>query len=156
MACMTLSNKPVDSSSDHMRELDSGNGSHLNDNDTATEVDDQIEDIKSLKDEPDGLIYGVGSSLAFFPSVGTIPEWFTRHRGLASGIAVCGVGIGGFVLSPVTEKLISCVGVNWTLRIMGIMSFVMLGTATLLIKSRVARDTPRPFSLNLSLFRQVS
>ncbi|KAL1917399.1 uncharacterized protein VTP21DRAFT_5055 [Calcarisporiella thermophila] len=101
-----------------------------------------------------GVLYGLGSSLSFFPSVGTIPEWFTKHRGLASGIAVCGTGIGGLVLSPVTSKLIAVIGIGWTLRIIGIMAFIMLATATILIKGRVVRDKARPFTVDVSLLKQ--
>ncbi len=33
-------------------------------------------------------------------------------------------GIGGLVLSPVTQKLIDEVGIRWTLRIMSLLTFV--------------------------------
>jgi MFS family permease len=37
---------------------------------------------------------GVGIGLSYVPSVGAVQRWFTTNRGLASGIAVSGIGAG--------------------------------------------------------------
>ncbi|ORY00584.1 MFS general substrate transporter, partial [Basidiobolus meristosporus CBS 931.73] len=97
-----------------------------------------------------GLLYGIGASLVFFPSVGIIAEWFSVKRGLASGIAVSGTGVGGLVLGPLTRKLIDVVNVAWTLRIIAIHAFVFLVVAAFLLKGRIERPK-RSFSLDFSL-----
>ncbi|KAI9677701.1 MAG: hypothetical protein M1829_002473 [Trizodia sp. TS-e1964] len=37
-----------------------------------------------------GLIYGIGSSMLYFPIVSVAPEYFDRHRGTAMGIVLSG------------------------------------------------------------------
>lgn len=44
------------------------------------------------------------------PAVITTGFYFERWRALATGIAVCGSGIGAFVLAPVTDLLIKHFG----------------------------------------------
>jgi predicted MFS family arabinose efflux permease len=57
-----------------------------------------------------------------------------KRRGLATGLAVSGSGIGGLVLGPLTRKLIDVVGYRWCLRYLATASFVLLLTATLLAR----------------------
>lgn len=71
-----------------------------------------------------GVMFGLGSSLCFIPSIGIPSQYFNKKRGIATGLASSGSGIGGFVLSPVTRVLINSVGVYWCLRILG---FICLG-----------------------------
>jgi MFS family permease len=63
-----------------------------------------------------GLLYGIGSSLLYFPILSTAPEYFTTHRGSAMGFILSGAGIGGLVFSPIIRGLLSVVGPRWTLR----------------------------------------
>ncbi|XP_034944405.1 monocarboxylate transporter 13-like isoform X2 [Chelonus insularis] len=57
-----------------------------------------------------GLIGGIGAGLIYVPAVITAGFYFERWRALATGIAVCGSGIGAFVLAPVTDLLIKHFG----------------------------------------------
>ncbi|KAK0498926.1 major facilitator superfamily domain-containing protein [Armillaria luteobubalina] len=101
-----------------------------------------------------GLVFAIGSALAVIPAL-TIPsQWFIKHRGkchthnfgyyyprpsnagFATGVGVSGYGIGGLVLSPVTQKLIDEVGIRWTLRIMSLLTFVLAGIAFAFMKTR--------------------
>lgn len=41
---------------------------------------------------------GVGTGCVYVPPVGAVQRWFDRRRGLASGLAVTGVGLGTLVL----------------------------------------------------------
>ncbi|KAK9765400.1 hypothetical protein K7432_006313 [Basidiobolus ranarum] len=100
-----------------------------------------------------GLIYGIGASLCFCPAVSLPSQWFVKYRGLATGIAVAGAGVGGLSLSPITRKLIDVVGFRWTLRIIGICAFVILSIASTLLKTRL-KSPPRGALIDLSLFKQ--
>lgn len=60
---------------------------------------------------------GVGAGLIYVPAVITTGFYFERWRALATGIAVCGSGIGAFVLAPVTDLLIKNFGWRYTLLI---------------------------------------
>lgn len=51
-------------------------------------------------------ISGAGLGLLYLPSIVTVGHYFKKKRALATGIAVCGSGIGGFVFAPLSEFLI--------------------------------------------------
>jgi MFS family permease len=57
-----------------------------------------------------GLGVGVGIGLSYVPSVAAVQRWFIRGRGLASGIAVAGIGVGTLVGAPLAHELIGWVG----------------------------------------------
>jgi MFS family permease len=44
-----------------------------------------------------GLTIGLGVGFSYVPAVGTVQRWFVRRRGLASGIAVSGIGAGTLI-----------------------------------------------------------
>ena len=44
-----------------------------------------------------GLTIGLGVGFSYVPAVGTVQRWFVRRRGLASGLAVSGIGAGTLV-----------------------------------------------------------
>ncbi|XP_063891500.1 monocarboxylate transporter 3 [Helicoverpa armigera] len=57
-----------------------------------------------------GLIGGFGVCLIFMPAVLTVGFYFEKWRALATGIALCGSGVGTFVMSPITAILINKFG----------------------------------------------
>lgn len=63
-----------------------------------------------------GLLYGIGSSLLYFPILSITPEYFSTHRGTAMGFVLSGSGVGGLVLSPLTRLLLARLDIRWTLR----------------------------------------
>lgn len=63
-----------------------------------------------------GLLFGLGSSLLYFPILSAAPEYFTAHRGSAMGFILSGAGVGGLVFSPLIRALITAIGPRWTLR----------------------------------------
>lgn len=66
-----------------------------------------------------GMLFGIGAAFCFAPSVTLPSQWFYKRRGLATGIAVSGSGIGGVVLSPLTQHLIATMGYRNALRVLG-------------------------------------
>ncbi|XP_016840676.1 monocarboxylate transporter 14 isoform X2 [Nasonia vitripennis] len=62
-----------------------------------------------------GILGGIGMGLIYVPAVITTGFYFEKWRALATGISVCGSGIGAFVLSPVTNYLVSNFGWRGTL-----------------------------------------
>jgi len=57
-----------------------------------------------------GLGVGLGIALVYTPSMGAVQPWFLRHRGLASGVASAGIGMGTFALPLITTALIDAGG----------------------------------------------
>lgn len=62
-----------------------------------------------------GVIGGIGFGLIYVPAVITVGFYFERFRALATGIAVCGSGVGTFVFAPVCATLIKAIGWRCTL-----------------------------------------
>ncbi|KAI9306651.1 major facilitator superfamily domain-containing protein [Cunninghamella echinulata] len=83
-----------------------------------------------------GVLYGLGGSFIWFPSIGSVQMWFSERRGLAVGIAMGGSGIGGLVISNICQAIINTpsLGYRWALRIDGIICFVFLSIASFLIR----------------------
>ncbi|KAG0373163.1 hypothetical protein BGX24_012053 [Mortierella sp. AD032] len=84
-----------------------------------------------------GILYGLGASLAFFPSLSLPSQWFKKRRGFATGIVVAGGGFGGLIMSPVTTALFTKIGYRWTVRTMAIVHLVVLIPASALFRARV-------------------
>ncbi|KAF4529819.1 hypothetical protein B566_EDAN014747 [Ephemera danica] len=54
-----------------------------------------------------GFGTGLGFGLIYLPSIVSVTCYFEKLRSLATGIAVCGSGLGTFLFAPLTEWLIS-------------------------------------------------
>lgn len=57
-----------------------------------------------------GVIGGIGFCLIYMPSVITVGYYFERWRALATGISLCGSGVGTFIMAPVSTMLINALG----------------------------------------------
>jgi MFS family permease len=57
-----------------------------------------------------GLGVGLGIGCAYVPALGAVQRWFTRRRGVASGLAVSGIGVGTLVMPPLATALIDALG----------------------------------------------
>nr|CAH0110447.1 unnamed protein product [Daphnia galeata] len=64
-----------------------------------------------------GVLGGIGMGLVYVPAVVAVGFYFEKRRALATGIAVCGSGIGTFVLAPFTTWLLGYYGWRGTLLI---------------------------------------
>ena len=58
-----------------------------------------------------GLLVGVGVGLAYVPAVAAVQRWFLANRGLASGIALSGIGVGT-ALIPLLKFILADFG-DW-------------------------------------------
>jgi len=57
-----------------------------------------------------GVLGGIGFGLVYVPAVIAVGFYFEKWRALATGIAVCGSGIGTFLMAPFCTLLISSYG----------------------------------------------
>ncbi|XP_068226998.1 monocarboxylate transporter 14-like isoform X2 [Palaemon carinicauda] len=57
-----------------------------------------------------GIIGGTGFGFIYVPAVIATGFYFEKRRALATGIAVCGSGIGTFIFAPLNSYLISTIG----------------------------------------------
>lgn len=51
-------------------------------------------------------ITGVGFGLIYLPAIVSVGYYFSTKRAFATGIAVCGSGMGAFVFAPLTQFLL--------------------------------------------------
>ena len=60
------------------------------------------------------IAYGLSSAgiaaLSFVPVTSVLANWFVKKRGIATGIALTGMGFGGMVLAPMTGQIVDTVG----------------------------------------------
>ena len=50
-----------------------------------------------------GVLTGLGFGLIYLPAIVSVSMYFEKKRAFATGIAVCGSGLGTFIMAPVTE-----------------------------------------------------
>ncbi|KAF2230651.1 MFS general substrate transporter [Viridothelium virens] len=81
-----------------------------------------------------GLLVGMGTSLSYIPAVTVSPGWFDKRRGLAMGVVSSGTGVGGVCWAPALRALNAKIGFRNTLRLTGVVGFVMIGVAGLVLK----------------------
>lgn len=72
----------------------------------------------------------------FVGSVGVVPQWFSKRRSLANGIATAGSGIGGLIYSLVTNAMIQSIGLGWAFRVLAILAFGVNTICTILVRDR--------------------
>jgi len=64
------------------------------------------------------LVAGVGFGLLYIPAVVTVAQYFTKRRGLATSICVCGTGVGTFILPPLMSVILDSYGWRWAFRVL--------------------------------------
>ncbi|KAJ2800776.1 hypothetical protein H4R20_003937 [Coemansia guatemalensis] len=91
-----------------------------------------------------GIVFGLGAGLVFGPTSTAPAGWFTKRRGLATGITVAGVGVGGLIIAPLTEFLVRETSVAWSQRITAIY-IVVLGAISCFFVRVPVQDRSRSF-----------
>ncbi|TPX36010.1 hypothetical protein SmJEL517_g01788 [Synchytrium microbalum] len=84
-----------------------------------------------------GFLSAVGTALCYFPGATLPAQWFDKKRGLATGIAVAGTGLGGLTKSLLIQYLLDTLGSHWTLRVIALLNFSVLMSASFLMKQRI-------------------
>lgn len=85
-----------------------------------------------------GIGIGLGVGCSYVPAVGAVQRWFSRRRGLASGLAVSGIGVGTLVMPPLASALISAFGWRGAYLVLGAFAATIGAGMALLIE-----DDPR-------------
>lgn len=84
-----------------------------------------------------GVLVGGGSvCLGYSGQSLFLPNWFVRRRGLATGIAFAGVGVGSVTLLPVVQSIIVSAGWQTACWVMGLLVVIVLGPINLLLRKR--------------------
>ena len=91
-----------------------------------------------------GLGVGLGVGLAYVPTLGAVQRWFTRRRGLASGLAVSGIGVGTLVMPPLASWCIARLGWRDAYLVLGLFAAALGAAAALLIDNDPQRRGLNP------------
>ena len=84
-----------------------------------------------------GLMYGIGELIFFYPLLSLVNEWWHKKMGLAYGILDCSGGLVGIPLPFLIDFLLKKYGYEWTLRILCIVAVTVTGPCLFLIKGRL-------------------
>ena len=96
-----------------------------------------------------GLGFGLGLAVCYTPAVAAVQPWFDRNRGVASGIALSGTGLGTLLMPLLARALIDSQGWRAALAVIG------LGVAAfgLVASNWIRRPAGSPATSSLSLSR---
>ncbi len=86
-----------------------------------------------------GVLTSIGTACALVPLLSTIARWFASTRGLMSGIAAAGVGVGTLLLPPLCSYSIASLGWRTSYMIIGLGVLILIVFSAQLLK----RDPPR-------------
>ncbi|KAF9810515.1 hypothetical protein IEO21_06876 [Rhodonia placenta] len=93
-----------------------------------------------------GILFGLGVGLVFYPSVAVVSTRFKRYRATALGIAMAGSGSGGVVYPIMFRRLFDQVGFPWAVRISGFVCLALCGIALATVTMPLPlRRTRRPW-----------
>jgi len=67
-----------------------------------------------------GILAGTGLSGVYVPTISTVARWFVKRRGLMTGIAMSGIGLGTMIMPPIANWLISSYGWRTSYFVIGI------------------------------------
>ncbi len=73
-----------------------------------------------------GVLVGIGMSGSFAPLASTVVRWFVKRRGMMTGIAVSGLGVGTLIMSPIANWLISIYGWRTSYLVIGITASILI------------------------------
>ena len=84
-----------------------------------------------------GLMFGIGNAMLFYPTISVMSHWFAKRRGLALGVVVAGSSLGGIAWPLILQRLFGAVGFGWTLRISAFICLGILAPCCYLVASRL-------------------
>lgn len=83
-----------------------------------------------------GVLGGISLALVFGPSIAIVAHYFSRRRGLATGIASSGSSFGGLAIPLMLESLFIKIGFAWATRVMALICLVTSSVALVFIRRR--------------------
>ncbi|KAH8593717.1 MFS monocarboxylate transporter-like protein [Bisporella sp. PMI_857] len=84
-----------------------------------------------------GILYAIGGSLLYSPTMFYLDEWFIEKKGLAFGIMWAGAGTSGVIFPFLLTFLLDTYGFRITLRIWSIILLLLCGPLIYFIKPRL-------------------
>lgn len=99
-----------------------------------------------------GACFGYGMGFLYITASGILPQWFSKRRSLALGIASSGSGLGGLVYNLGSGAGVEFLGVKGTYRVLAVCTAVVNGVCALLLKDRNSSVQPRKQAFDIREF----
>lgn len=80
-----------------------------------------------------GAGVGIGGGMIYVPAVGLVQRWFRVRRGLASGLAICGTGVGTLAFPPLAMALTESLGWRGAHMVLAACALGICGAASLML-----------------------
>lgn len=93
-----------------------------------------------------GFIGGLGNGFGYITPIATLIKWFPDKRGLVTGLAVMGFGMGAFFMGKIAPGMINSMGVAMTFYIWGGIFLVLVTASAQLFKNPPAGWLPAGFT----------
>ena len=90
-----------------------------------------------------GVCGGTGISLVFTPTLSAVSHFFFARRGMATGIAASGGGVGGVCFTLMYSSLVPRIGFPCATRAVALLCLVSLILANILVSSRLPRKSSK-------------
>ncbi|XP_026473866.1 monocarboxylate transporter 14 isoform X2 [Ctenocephalides felis] len=105
-----------------------------------------------------GVVGGLGFCFLYMPSVITVGYYFERWRALATGISLCGSGVGMFLFSPLITLCLSNFGWRTTMLIQAclVLCCILCAMSYRPLKPVLMCQTPKPERANASKLGSVN
>ena len=97
-----------------------------------------------------GVIAGIGNGLAYVVPIATLIRWFPDKRGLITGLAVMGFGLGAFFIGKIVPGLILNIGVANAFFVLGAVYLVANSLAAMVLRNPPAGWLPDGFTPSAS------
>jgi MFS family permease len=81
-----------------------------------------------------GLLIGLGTGFAYVPAMAAVQGWFSQHRGLASGIAASGIGVGTALVPAGADAMLALGDWRGAFLAFGAVSVLVGGGGALLLR----------------------
>lgn len=91
-----------------------------------------------------GVLVGTAMSASFIPLTAVVSALFVRHRALAVGVAVSGIGLGTLVMAPLLATLVGLLGWRETYLGLAVVASVVLLCCALLLGALPRRSGAPP------------
>ncbi|MDI9420912.1 MAG: OFA family MFS transporter [Desulfomonilia bacterium] len=103
-----------------------------------------------------GILSGLGGGLGYICPVTTLIRWFPDKRGLITGLAVMGYGLGAFVMGNIGPVLILKVGLSGTFYIWGFVTLIIVTSMMVLMVNPPESWLPKTDGLNANVYATLA
>ena len=103
-----------------------------------------------------GCCFGYGMSFLYVTAAAALPQWFSKRRSLAVGIASSGAGFGGLAYNLGAGAAVESIGLPWTYRLLALCTLTVNSTCSILLKDRNEIVKPRKDAFDFREYGHIS